>query len=56
MRSHWFVSMPDAQENLESWRSDYNEYRPYGAIGNNSRISPAFSDFVTSPNQIENSS
>ena len=59
LNTHWFMSMPDAQDKLESWRRDYNEHRPHGAIGNNTPISLAFSDFVTSPkseNQIGNSS
>ncbi len=59
LNTHWFMSMPDAHEKLESWRRDYNEHRPHGAIGNNTPISLAFSGFVTSPkseNQIGNSS
>ena len=59
LNTHWFMSMPDASEKLESWRRDYNEQRPHGAIGNKTPISLAFSDFVTSPkseNQIGNSS
>ena len=59
LNTHWFMSMPDAYEKLESWRRDYNEQRPHGAIGNKTPISLAFSDFVTSPkseNQIGNSS
>ena len=59
LNTQWFMSMPDAQKKLASWRRDYNEQRPHGAIGNNTSISLAFSDLVTGPkseNQIENSS
>ena len=38
LNTHWFMSMPDAQEKLESWRRDYNEQRPHGAIGNKTPI------------------
>ena len=33
LNTHWFLSMTDAREKLESWRIDYNEVRPHGAIG-----------------------
>ena len=32
---HWFLSLADAAEKLETWRRDYNEQRPHSAIGNN---------------------
>jgi len=57
LKTHWFTSMSDTQEKLESLRSDYIEQRPHGAIGNNTPISLAFSDFVNSPkleNQVGN--
>jgi putative transposase len=34
LNTHWFLSRADAREKLEDWRSDYNEVRPHGAIGN----------------------
>ena len=49
LNAHWFISMADAKEKLESWRRDYNDQRAHGAIGNKTLISLAFSDFVTSP-------
>lgn len=30
---HWFLSLEDAREKVESWRREYNEARPHGAIG-----------------------
>src|ERR1700733_15884362 len=34
LNAHWFLTLADAREKLEDWRSYYNEDRPHGAIGN----------------------
>ena len=34
LNTHWFMSLDDARDKLESWRRDYNEFRPHSAIGN----------------------
>ncbi|WGR73012.1 IS3 family transposase [Bradyrhizobium sp. ISRA432] len=34
LNAHWFLSLADAQEKVETWRRYYNEERPHGAIGN----------------------
>lgn len=34
LNQHWFLSLADAREKVEDWRSYYNEERPHGAIGN----------------------
>ena len=34
LNAHWFMSLDDARDKLESWRRDYNEFRPHSAIGN----------------------
>jgi putative transposase len=39
LNAHWFLTLADAQEKLEAWRSYYNEDRPHGAIGNKPPIS-----------------
>lgn len=31
---HWFLSVADAQDKIEAWRSDYNGERPHSALGN----------------------
>jgi putative transposase len=31
---HWFLTLADAREKMETWRSYYNDERPHGAIGN----------------------
>jgi putative transposase len=34
LNTHWLLTLADAREKLEEWRSYYNEDRPQGAIGN----------------------
>ena len=34
LNTHWFMTLADAREKLEDWRSYCNEDRPHGAIGN----------------------
>jgi putative transposase len=49
LNAHWFLTLADAQEKLEAWRSYYNEVRPHGAIGNRSPISLQNPDGAPSP-------
>jgi putative transposase len=39
LNTHWFPSLDDARQKMEDWRRDYNEVRPYSAIGNKAPIS-----------------
>ena len=34
LSQHWFLSLQDAREKIESWRKDYNETRPHSSLGN----------------------
>ncbi len=34
LNTHWFLSMEDARSKIETWRKDYNEFRPHSALGN----------------------
>lgn len=34
LNEHWFLSLADAQEKVESWRRDYNGNRPHSSLGN----------------------
>jgi len=38
LNTAWFLSLDDAKSKIESWRMEYNTFRPHSAIGN---ISPA---------------
>ena len=49
LNTHWFLSLADAQEKVETWRRYYNEERPHGAIGNRPPILLQNGDGATSP-------
>jgi len=34
LNTNWFLSIEDAQDKLESWRVDYNQYRPHSSLDN----------------------
>ena len=34
LNTHWFLSLEDAQEKIEAWRRDYNDWRPHSALDN----------------------
>jgi putative transposase len=34
LNEHWFISMVDAQSQIESWRVDYNTVRPHSSLQN----------------------
>ena len=34
LNTHWFLSLDDAREKIETWRRDYNEFRPHSALEN----------------------
>ena len=34
LNEHWFLNLEDAEEKIEAWREDYNEYRPHSSLGN----------------------
>jgi hypothetical protein len=33
LNQHWFLSLDDAREKIEAWRTSYNETRPHGSFG-----------------------
>jgi putative transposase len=33
LNQHWFLSLEDAQEKIEAWRTEYNEIRPHSSLG-----------------------
>lgn len=34
LNASWFLSMVDARQRIDEWRSDYNHHRPHSALGN----------------------
>jgi len=32
LNANWFMSLVDAREKIECWRTDYNEFRPHSAL------------------------
>ncbi len=32
LNQNWFLSLDDARQTIESWRRDYNEYRPHSSL------------------------
>ncbi len=33
LQTHWFLSLEDAKIKIETWRKDYNEFRPHSSLG-----------------------
>ncbi|SER39188.1 putative transposase [Neolewinella agarilytica] len=33
LNTNWFLSLEDAREKIESWRRDYNNFRPHSSLG-----------------------
>lgn len=33
LNEHWFLSLEDAKEKIETWREDYNTNRPHSSLG-----------------------
>jgi putative transposase len=48
LNAHWFLTLADAAEKLETWRKYYNEERPHSAIGNKAPITLTKSGGITS--------
>ena len=50
LNASWFLSMADARQRIEVWRSDYNENRPHTSLGN---LTPkAFADQADQAREI----
>jgi len=32
LNTHWFLTLADAKEKIESWRADYNDFRPHSSL------------------------
>jgi putative transposase len=51
LNTHWFLSLDDARQKIETWRQDYNQVRPHSSLG---WLTPE--EFVASLCQAETSS
>lgn len=49
LNAHWFLTLADSREKLETWRKYYNEERPHSAIGYNVPIDLHNPGGATSP-------
>jgi putative transposase len=49
LNAHWFLTLADCREKLETWRRHYNEDRPHSAIGYNVPIALHNPGGLTSP-------
>jgi putative transposase len=38
LNMNWFLSMEDARSKIESWRKEYNEFRPHSSLGGRTPI------------------
>jgi putative transposase len=38
LNTHWFLSLADAREKIESWRTDYNHFRPHSSLADMSPV------------------
>ena len=38
LNQHWFLSLADAQEQVDQWRLGYNEDRPHSSLGNQTPV------------------
>jgi len=34
LNTHWFLSLEEEREKIETWRRDYNGFRPHSALDN----------------------
>jgi putative transposase len=34
LNAHWFLSLADAAEKIETWRQEYNSFRPHSSLNN----------------------
>ena len=56
LNQHWFISLEDARDKIETWRIDYNEVRPHGSLGNQTPVEYAQNghNLRTAESQIPN--
>ena len=49
---NWFMSIGDAQEKIETWRQDYNHFRPHSSLNDKTPVEYAVLHQNNSPNNL----
>lgn len=44
LNQHWFLTLEDAQEQVDAWRENYNRQRPHYSLGD--RTPSEFANFL----------
>ena len=53
LSQHWFASLAEAQQRLETWRIEYNTERPHRSLGHRSpRQAITGGDFIPNPDRL----
>ena len=56
LSQHWFIDLEDAQQVLDRWRADYNNFRPHGSLARSTPADFAAGALLTpGPQKLENS-
>ena len=49
---NWFMSLEDAEEKIETWRQDYNHFRPHSSLNNMAPIEYIKSRLISTNNSV----
>ena len=49
---NWFMSLEDAEEKIETWRQDYNHFRPHSSLSNMTPIEYIKSRLISTNNSV----
>ena len=52
LNTNWFMSLEDAQEKIETWRQNYNHFRPYSSLDDVPPAPFAKQFYESQPSQI----
>ncbi len=52
LNTNWFMSLEDAQEKIETWRQDYNHFRPHSSLADVPPVLYAKQFYESQPSRI----